>query len=104
MGRESTLHFLSLKGLQTFPKIDVGYASAIKYEITAGNGSLIFQNTGTKKVWFGDNNLSPTTLRGNFIVPTQSFSVDRCNEDFEIWFQCAGTDTSTVSPIEGIIK
>ena len=93
-----------MKGFQTFPKVDVGNTGATKYTITQGNGTLIFQNTGSKKVWFGDINIDPTNLRGNFIVPTQSFSVDRCNNDFELYFQCAGSDTSTISVIEGKIR
>lgn len=104
MSRESNLTFNNIIGFNSLPAIDIGFASATEHAISAGKGTLYFQNTGNKKVWFGSSNVDGDTKIGTSIFPNEGFFIDRPSKEFSVYFICAGSDTSTISINEGVLR
>lgn len=102
MSRETNLTFNNIRGFNSASAITVGSIGAEEYKITAGKSKIIFQNTGNKKVWFGDQDVDGDNGVGTFIVPGQWVIIDRPTQDFIIYFRCETGESGQISPNEGV--
>lgn len=84
-------------GSATQPKVDISSSATSSITVPSGKTKFVIQNTGTKKVWFGDSNVNPTNKVGLFLVPTQMYEFSNVTSNLSIYFKCESGDTSTIS-------
>ena len=92
------IEFNNIGAIQSETSVSVD-TTAIAYTVTAGKKSVSFQNVGSKAVWYGGSNVSPSANIGNKLFPNGGIVYKGVKSTFKIYFRCGAGDSSSIGVV-----